>query len=137
MTSIKENCIEVFGERGKLILDRNQKKVRLCLPQEGHSFRHRLLRGIGVLSEATHDFSSAVRRSSEPSYRLALQTFVDAIQEKSVVQSSTLKDGCRCLMVVHAAEQSARTQSVVRLQADTFADSVSSVDLLRNIDDLS
>jgi predicted dehydrogenase len=55
-----------------------------------------------------------LQRSIEPAYAAAFQSFVDAIIDDQPVQVN-LDDGYRSLVVIHAAEESARIRRPVAI----------------------
>lgn len=108
------NRIEVYGEEGKLAVDFIESTALEHTP--GHT-RHvrlrkilRTLRGLPYLLKK--------RRSPwwTPSYRDTLEEFVRGVAEGREVRPD-LEDGLQALKAVAAAEESARTGSVVRLVA--------------------
>lgn len=113
-TSLQENRLEIYGERRKLVLDRQRDSLELHDVQPDQSVRHRVGRALGVVAQASHEVRRHLQRSIEPAYDAAFQSFVDAIIDDQPVQVN-LDDGYRSLVVIHAAEESARIRRPVAI----------------------
>jgi predicted dehydrogenase len=97
--------IEVIGERGTLTVDRYRDwHVRVTGPQSS-PWRNGLRNTIGALLGSPHLVRKLRSPYHEPSYRLALQHFLDAIRGAHPA-SPDLADGYRALEVVVAATDS-------------------------------
>jgi predicted dehydrogenase len=113
--TVEEASMEVFGEAGKLELDRYRSwAVRVSGPWAGGLVRRALgtwrdLRGIPY----------ALRRwcapAREPSFAAALRYFAGAVRDEHRA-SPDLADGFQSLKVVLAAEHSARIRRAVALE---------------------
>lgn len=100
--------LEFIGERGSLRVDRHRGFLSL---RAGRRFGYgqrtlRIFPGRDVLA---YQFVRLRRPSYEPSYRRALEAFVELINGGQP-RLATLNDGLRSLEIIHAAEKSARDQ---------------------------
>jgi predicted dehydrogenase len=109
ITSADEDKIEVYGSRGKLSADRFNAGLRVIISES-----HRP----GLLSQIKGDIGSLLHSHNlkdkiffpgkEPSFELAIGRFISDVSGASDA-SPDLLDGYKCLKVLAAAEESART----------------------------
>jgi predicted dehydrogenase len=105
-TGPQENRFEVMGEEGMLRVDRIEGRLTL----EGDarwSRRARIAKELARIGQLPAGLKSALAPPRDPSYRLALSTFVRAVREGSHPRPD-IEDGERSLAVVLAAEAAAR-----------------------------
>jgi predicted dehydrogenase len=115
ITSIDEDKIEVYGTRGKLLADRFNSSLKVVISDSQRP---------GLLSQIKSDIGSLLNSQNlkdrilfpgkEPSFELAIVRFLSAIKGASEASPDIL-DGYKCLKVLAAAEESARTGAVVFL----------------------
>jgi len=109
ISSIEEDRFEVYGQTGKLFVDRY---LSLCVEIYGptlDSMRFRQLwHGVKALIHLPYLLKKIRAPGHEPSYRLALAHFIAAIQTHRPA-TPDFHDGYRSLRVIEAAEESART----------------------------
>jgi myo-inositol 2-dehydrogenase/D-chiro-inositol 1-dehydrogenase len=106
--------LEFLGEAGTLRVDRYRPSVEL---RGRRQFRYGMRRRWvdPALRTAAWRLYRKMRPGRDPSYKRALQAFVDAVNGESN-QLASLTDGLRALEVVLAAEQSALSGAPVRLR---------------------
>ena len=122
LAAVDEDRFEVYGENGRLTIDRLRSlNVELAPARFEAGRRRRLSAGLrGLLgSPYLRDVLAAPAR--EPSYRAALARFVDAVRTGGPA-SPDLLDGYRALAVVAAAEESASSGRVVEVAGTPDAD---------------
>ena len=105
-TSPQENRFEVTGEEGTLTVDRIEGRLDLdgaCTLEP----QSRIAAAVARLRHLPAGLRSALAPPRDPSYRLALSTFVRAVREGSHPKPD-IEDGERSLAVVLAAEAAAR-----------------------------
>lgn len=114
-TAIEEDRFEIFGQKGKLNVDRYRSSAveRIEAGQE-FSLVHRTRRGFARLSGSAYRVRRHFAIGHEPSYRGALDAFVSAIKGAAEVKPD-LEDGYRCLEIIDAAERSARERRIICL----------------------
>jgi predicted dehydrogenase len=116
-SAVEEDRFEIYGDAGKLSLDRYLSlDVRLSEPTLRSARLNQLRRALGELRRSPYLLEKLRAPAREPSYTSALLTFVAAARggarhEKKV--KPDLEDGYRSLAVVVAAEESARTHRAV------------------------
>jgi myo-inositol 2-dehydrogenase/D-chiro-inositol 1-dehydrogenase len=126
MTTVEEDRFEIYGEEGKLTVDRYfGTEPQYTLPRRQFGRLDRLGEGLEVLRQTPERFRNALFPPVEPSFRASLQAFVDAAR-RGDAKSSNLCDGYRALAVVDAAEHSATLNAPVPV---TSADVTSEVAL--------
>jgi predicted dehydrogenase len=115
--AVEEDRFEIYGDEGKLSLDRYLSlDVRLSEPTLRSARLKQLRHALGELRRSPYLLEKLRAPANEPSYVSALLAFVAAALEgdrgvKNV--KPDLEDGYRSLAVVVAAEESARTRRVV------------------------
>ncbi len=113
ISAIDEDRFEIYGQAGKLMLDRyNSTKIEITAPAFEYGRLKRARHEIRMLASG---FQRIVRQPGEPSYQAALSAFVTAVHKGNAI-SPNLEDGYRCLSVIEAAEESAGTGRVVSLK---------------------
>ena len=122
LDSVEEDRLEVYGQMGKLTVDRcSGLAVRFedAQRREGRlgSLR-RWLRSQGSLGRLVRKLRFS---DHEPSYRAALAHFVDAVRAGRAARPD-LSDGYRSLEIIEAAERSAATGISVKLGSLDVAD---------------
>jgi predicted dehydrogenase len=114
MNTTNEDRLEIYGQKGMLMLDRyrsRQIQVRALKSDSLHIKR---------AAQSIRSFFSpyGIRKllqpKNEPSYKLALAHFVKAATANRPA-SPDLLDGYRSLAVIEAAEESARTGRIVSI----------------------
>ena len=111
LNAVDEDRFEIYGEAGKLTLDRYAGTVEVTAPVFEYGRvpqTRRALRGL------VHRVAGALRAPGEGSFRTALAAFVAAVGDGRPA-SPDLEDGYRSLAVVMAAEEAARHGRAVRL----------------------
>ena len=116
ISSADEDKIEVFGTRGRLYADRHNSLNVEIITQES--------RKQGMLSHMTSSIRSLLSSPNikdklfapgrEPSFEIALSHFVSAVRGIEQARPDLI-DGYKCLAVLEAAEESARTGHVISL----------------------
>lgn len=115
ITSIDEDKIEVYGTRGKLSADRFNSCLRVVISDSQRQ---------GLLSQIKSDIGSLLNSENlkdrilfprkEPSFEIALSRFVSAVMGGEKAEPD-LVDGYKCLAVLEAAEESARSGRAISL----------------------
>jgi myo-inositol 2-dehydrogenase/D-chiro-inositol 1-dehydrogenase len=96
--------LELLGERGSLRVDRHSPRLVLRVPRRfGYGMRR--LPVLPTPSAARWRVTRLVRPSVDPSYRRALQAFVNCLNGEPPSPAS-LADGAQSLAIVLAAERS-------------------------------
>ncbi|MFI5323070.1 MAG: Gfo/Idh/MocA family protein [Thermodesulfobacteriota bacterium] len=117
INSADEDKIEVYGTLGKLTADRyNSLNVEIDTSDSAEMGRiRRLTRGIRSMLLSPNLIDKILATGREPSFELAISHFVSAMRGLQKA-SPDLLDGYKCLAVLEAAEESARTGRVIALQ---------------------
>lgn len=115
--AVEEDRFEIYGDAGKLSLDRYLSlDVRLSEPTLRAARLKQLRHALGELRRSPYLLEKLRAPANEPSYASALLAFVaaarDGVRQLKNVKPD-LEDGYRSLAVVVAAEESARTRRVV------------------------
>jgi predicted dehydrogenase len=109
ISSIEEDRFEVYGQTGKLFVDRY---LSLCVKIYGPTLDSVRLRqvwhGLKTLAHVPYLLKKIRAPGHEPSYREALTHFITAAQAHHPA-APDFYDGFRSLMIIGAAEESART----------------------------
>lgn len=120
--SWREDCFEVYGRQGKLVIDRFRSlRVELTEDPDASSRFQRLRHTLGLIMHSRLLGDDLLAPKREPSYAMALAHFVDCVHHDHV-PSPDLLDGRRSLAIVEAAEESARTGQMVSLPDSTDED---------------
>ena len=107
-----QDCFEIIGERGRVVIDRYRSFGVRVQPLQLEGRLGALWRDGVSAMRSGRVLSRILARGNEPSFRLAIQRFVDAA--RGIAQASPdLADGLRALEVVHAAEESASTGATI------------------------
>ncbi len=113
ISSIEEDRFEVYGQTGKLFVDRY---LSLCVEIYGPTLDSVRLRqlwhGLKTLIHVPYLLKKIRAPAHEPSYREALTHFITAARTHRPA-TPDFYDGFRSLMVIGAAEESVRTQRMV------------------------
>ena len=114
--SLDEDKIEVYGARGKLLADRhNSLNVQLITPASPRQgMPARIKNSIRSLLSSPNIKDKLFAPGREPSFEIALTRFVSAVVGTGNAGPDLL-DGYKCLTVLEAAEESARTGHVISL----------------------
>ncbi len=125
LNAVEEDRFEVYGQAGKLMVDRYLSlEVEVLDATRKFSRSSRLLGKLHALVRTPSLLGKIVAPRREPSYRAALAHFVRAARAGRPT-SPDFWDGYRSLAVIAAAEESARTGQVVVLSDpanEDFAD---------------
>ncbi len=113
ISSVEEDRFEVYGQRGKLFVDRY---LSLCVETYGptlNSIRLRQLwHRLKALPHLPHLLEKIRAPGHEPSYREALTHFITAARAHRCA-TPDFYDAYRSLMIIEVAEESVRTQRMV------------------------
>ena len=114
-TAIEEDRFEIFGQKGKLSVDRYRSSAVECV-EAGQEFSlvHRMRRGFSQLSASAYSIRRHLATGQEPSYRPALEAFVLAVNGAAGIRPD-LEDAYRCQEIIDAAERSARERRIICL----------------------
>lgn len=114
--AVEEDRFEVFGDKGKLTVDRYRSSaVEMVRSGEEFSPWRRAERVVAQLSGGAYRIRKALASGQELSYRTALGVFVDAVTGGAGA-APDLEDGLRALEVIEAAECSSRERRTIGLQ---------------------
>jgi myo-inositol 2-dehydrogenase/D-chiro-inositol 1-dehydrogenase len=117
--AVEEDRFEIYGDAGKLSVDRYRSlDVRVSEPTLRSARLERLRRALGGLRHSPYLLEKLRAPANEPSYTNALGAFVAAARGGAGDAKPDLEDGYRSLAVVAAAEESARTRRVVAVQEE-------------------
>ncbi len=109
ITASEDDRFEVYGDAGRLIADRfGARGLQWAPVRRDCGYVGRLRAGFQALVETPRRVVAGLFPPLEPSFALALQSFVDAVAMGQAPQVS-LDDGYRSLVVVGAAEESAKS----------------------------
>lgn len=111
---IEEDRIEIRGELGSLVVDR-YRSLGVERPELQRNWLGGLKRLARVGAGARHFVDKLRSQLNEPSFRIALETFVHAVRTGSRI-TPNLHDGLRSLGVILAAEESAHLGHSVTVQ---------------------
>jgi predicted dehydrogenase len=110
MNAVEEDRFEVYGQAGKLTVDRyHSLRAEMVEPTRELSRLKKMSREAWWFARSPSLWFKLFAPHREPSYRVALARFVDAVQTNRPV-SPDFWDGFRSLAVIEAAEVSARTR---------------------------
>lgn len=115
LNAVEEDRFEVYGQAGKLMVDRYLSlEVEILDATRKFSRSSRLLGKLRALVRTPSLLGKIVAPRREPSYRAALAHFVSAVRARRP-PSPDFCDGYRSLAVITAAEESAWTGRTVVL----------------------
>ena len=116
MNTVQEDRFEVYGDAGKLVIDRYRggATVEISAGESAGGRLERLAPALRWLAQGPSMLRRSLAPAGEPSYRAALQHFINAVRAGRPA-SPDLTDGYRSLMLVEAAEESAATGRTVAL----------------------
>ena len=104
-SAVEEDCLSVYGPRGKLRVDRYRGlDVEYTSPYARSSRLLRLGQAVGAASRLPYLWQKARAPGNEPSYSTALTHFVAAVRSGQPA-APDLHDGYRSLAVIQAAEE--------------------------------
>ena len=113
ISSVEEDRFEVYGQRGKLFVDRY---LSLCVETYGPTLNSIRLRQLWHRLKALPHLPYLLKKirapGHEPSYREALTHFITAAQAHGCA-TPDFYDAYRTLMIIEATEESVRTQRMV------------------------
>jgi predicted dehydrogenase len=107
-TAVQEDRVEVYGTRGKLVADRFGRTLEVSGHSHSSSRSHRILSGLEQGRRGVGAVWRTLVPPAEPSFALSLEAFVAAVRG-GTFEGANLEDGYRALLVVEAADESART----------------------------
>jgi myo-inositol 2-dehydrogenase/D-chiro-inositol 1-dehydrogenase len=117
INSIDEDKIKVYGTRGKLSADRYASlNVKIESGESARQGRLSYLKQVvrSLLRNPSSFKDKLLSPGREPSFQTAISRFASAVRENREV-SPNLLDGLRCLTVLEAAEESARSGRMISL----------------------
>lgn len=115
LSAIEEDRLEIYGQAGKLTVDRyHSLDVEITDPKRTGARFARLRHGIRSLAHSPYALRKILAPTNEPSYQASLTHFVAAARAGRPA-SPDFRDGYRSLAVIDAAEESARTGRAVSL----------------------
>lgn len=116
MNAVEEDRMEIYGESAKLGLDRHLS-FHLQYREAALNFSPaaRMLAALKSLTPNRYLARKLLQPRNEPSYQLAFQHFVKAAISDRAVKPD-FDDAYRCLAVIEAAEESARSGQVVAVE---------------------
>ncbi len=101
MSAMDEHRFDIYGQKGKFSMERvAQVEAEMTRPAMVNDSIHRLWKSLRALSP-----KRLLQGPGEPSFRAALQEFVDCLAQDRM-PSPGLEDGFRSLRIVEAAERS-------------------------------
>jgi len=118
LNSVEEDRFEIYGQAGKLAVDRYRSfAVEFSEAQLRFArFKH-LTRKLHSFGRSPYLLNRLLASANEPSYRLALTHFVAAVRANQPTNPD-FWDGYRSLAVLLAAEESAKTGRAISLDCD-------------------
>ena len=115
-SAIREDVFHFYGKTGKLTIDRYHSfNLEFTKPDIKPSRFPPIIRHFQQMINSPVLFSKLKNPQKEPSYQLSLDHFAEAIV-KQISPSPNLWDGYYSLLVVEAAEKSARTGLMVNME---------------------
>ena len=113
--AVEEDSFEIYGEHGKLTVDRYRSlNVRVSDSGLKGLRLNQMKESLRSLARAPYALTKMRAATHEPSYHTSLASFVEAI-ERNVNRHPDFNDGYQNLLIIDAAERSARTGSKVNL----------------------
>jgi predicted dehydrogenase len=111
----EEDSFEVYGEDQKLTVDRYRSLGVHLSPNSLKGLRvNQMKQSLRSLTNAPYAVSKIRAAAQEPSYRAALQSFVEAVRSKGN-RAPDFYDGYYNLAIIDAAERSAKTGSIIKV----------------------
>jgi predicted dehydrogenase len=124
LAAIDEDRIDVYGTEAKLSIDRYRSlRVETVPAAAGGAIGFAVTRFVAELAALPYALRKMRAPLNDPSFPAALEAFVRAVRDRSVV-TPDVTDGLRAIAVIDAAESSARRQGVVTLDSITAAGSM-------------
>ena len=115
LSAVDDERFEVYGQAGKLLVDRCYAlDIDTRAATREHFRLKRMWRGVRTLRHAPFLVTKTRAPAHEPSYPLALARFVAAVRSNRSLHPD-LWDGYRCLAVIDAAQISAASGMPVSL----------------------
>lgn len=115
MNTVDEDCFEIFGEAGKLKLDRYRfLNMEILDTHSDFSPFRQLVRGLRSVITSPYLLKRILKPTLEPSYQKALAHFVGAVRTNKKA-SPDFTDGYRSLAIIEAAEESTKSCRVISL----------------------
>jgi predicted dehydrogenase len=119
INTVNEDRFEIYMEKARLSVDRYRSpSVEIVTDSKPVSWLSGLRSGLDSVKHAGYVWETYRSPGREPSFRTALAHFVDAVREGQS-PSPSFHDGYLSLTAVVAAEESARSGHVVRLNEGT------------------
>jgi myo-inositol 2-dehydrogenase/D-chiro-inositol 1-dehydrogenase len=113
LCAVEEDRMEVYGQEGKLTVDRSLSlDIEISGPTQKYARIRKLGQTLRALGRVRHLADKVRAPGHEPSYWTALARFATAVRLGRSV-APDFADGYRCLAIVEAAETSARTGCAV------------------------
>jgi predicted dehydrogenase len=111
----EEDSLEIYCEAGKLIVDRYRSLTARATRSSLERFRlNQMKESLRSLANAPYGLNKMRAAAQEPSYYAALQNFVGAVS-RGEDRAPNFRDGYQNLLIIEAAEQSARLGSKVQV----------------------
>lgn len=111
--TVEEDRFEIYGQTGKLAVDRHWSvDVEMTQAGAGVSRKKLLSRSLRSLTRSPFALEKIAAPRREPSYHTALEHFVMAVRAGQSA-SPNFRDGYRSLAVIAAAEEAAQTRRIV------------------------
>ena len=115
LSAVEEDRVEIYGGKGKVTIDRYRSlHVDEAPVTAGGAFGHAVARLMGELRAAPYALEKRRAPLHDPSFPAAMDAFVRSVVARAAGTPS-LSDGYRALIVIEAAELSARSGRVVQL----------------------
>ena len=114
ITSVAEDRFEVYGREGRAVVDHLGSLGAEVSGVFPHSRIGRWMRAPAKLVRLPYAVQKLRSPAREPSYRTAFARFVAAVRGEGPV-APDFDDGLRCMQIIAAAEESARTGRACRL----------------------
>lgn len=115
LSSVEEDRFEIYGQAGKLTVDRYLSlDVEVSDPIYKSARFKRLWQKMRSLTHSAYVLEKLGSPNHEPSYKTALARFVAAVRTNRSA-APDFWDGCRNLAVIEAAEESAKIGRIVSL----------------------
>ena len=117
LSTIDDDRIEIHGSAGRLTIDRYRSlRVEVTPANASGMLGVAATRFVSEMRALPYAFTKLRSPMHDPSFPAAMSAFVHAVASRAAV-TPTVDDGLRALAVVEAAEQAARSGSVIRLDS--------------------